>query len=453
MNFRVRALIFCIVALVSFPLAMKAPVVFKPNDNTKYVAPGEEELSGNAKELFEVGQKAEKQGNFKRAISAYKTLARRNSRDALAPGALYRAAELQEKLRFYMPAAESYRMLMERYSTSPHFNEAIEAQFRIGEIYLAGRKLKVLGIPVASALDHAVEIFAAVVRTAPYGKYTARAQFDIGLAREKQGANDAALQAYQAVIDKFPNEPIAASAQYQIGYIWFTATRGGTQDIAAATNAKIAFQDFLYRYPNSEKAAQARSNLKLLEGKQTTSSFQVAQFYDKQKNYRAAVIYYNEVIKQQPGSRESENSKRRIDQLRKKFGEAALQPEFVTEEAKKKKDSEKGEKPAEGRDGTQTTKPVQENQASGSTPAPSEPPRREEPTSSSTMQPASPPPALDLAMPPSSLTPDRTLETSTPPEATAPPEPAATPEATATPEASPTPEESPTPEASTSPTP
>jgi hypothetical protein len=33
-----------------------------------------------------------------------------------------------------------------------------------------------------------------VVRTAPYGKYTARAQFDIGLAREKQGANDAAFK-------------------------------------------------------------------------------------------------------------------------------------------------------------------------------------------------------------------------------------------------------------------
>src|SRR5205814_8049043 len=225
----------------------------------------------------------------------------------------------------------------EGYRTSPHFNEAIEAQFRIGEMYLAGKKLKLLGIPFATSMDRAVEIFAAVVRTAPYGKYTARAQFDIGLAREKQGLNDAALQAYQAVIDKFPNEPVAADSQYQIGYIWFTAARSGTKDVAATQNSKTAFQDFLFRHANSEKAAQARANLQLLERKETTSSFQVAKFYDKQKNYRAAVIYYNEVIRQQPGSTESERAKQRIDELRAKVGEEALQPPAVANETQKKK--------------------------------------------------------------------------------------------------------------------
>lgn len=132
-------------------------------------------------------------------------------------------------------------------------------------------------------MDRAVEIFAAIVRTAPYGKYTARAQFDIGLAREKQGLNDAALQAYQAVVEKFPNEPIAADAQYQIGYIWFTAARGGTNDSKAAASAKVGFEDFLFRFPKSEKVPQARENLKMLEHKQTNDSFSIARYYDKQK--------------------------------------------------------------------------------------------------------------------------------------------------------------------------
>src|SRR5437762_7921904 len=212
----------------------------------------------------------------------------------------------------------------------------------MGEIDLNGKKLRVLGIPYASSLDRAVTIFANVVRTAPYGKYTARAQFDIGLAREKQGANDAALQAYQAVVDKFPNEPVAVDAQYQIGYIWFTAARTGTKDIAAVSNARTAFQDFLFHYPNSEKAAQARANLELLERKQTSGSYEVAKFYDKQKYYRAAVIYYNEVIRQQPGSQESNEAKKRIDQLRAKLGEAALQPALSVAQAGKKKSEAHG---------------------------------------------------------------------------------------------------------------
>src|SRR6266700_2006075 len=348
MYFRIRSLVVFVVAALALPNLSVASVVFEPGKKAKFVAPGDEEISGDAAEMFQIGQTAEKEGNTKRAIRAYKTLVKRHPKDTLAAGALFRAGELQEQRRDYLQAAQSFSQLVLRYPSSPHFDEAIEAQFRIGEIYLAGKKLKVLGIPIASSLDRAVTIFADVVRTAPYGKYTARAQFDIGLAREKQGANDAALQAYQAVVDKFPNEPVAVDAQYQIGYIWFHAARTGTKDAAAASNAKTAFEDFIFHYPNSEKAAQARANLQLLEHKQTTSSFAVAKFYDKQKYYRAAVFYYNEVIRQQPGSSESDRAKKRIDELRAKVGEAALQPAFAAADAAKKKQSPHGGQVAKG---------------------------------------------------------------------------------------------------------
>src|SRR5438067_5411006 len=315
----------------------QASIIFRPGEKVKYVGPGEEEISGNAQQIYDKAQEAEKQGNMGRAIKAYTQLLKKHPKDALAPGATYRAAQLLEFEGDYMKAAMTYRWLVERYPSSPNFDEAIEAQFRVGEMYLSGKKIKMLGIPIATSLDRAVEIFAAIVRTAPFGRYTARAQFDIGLARQKQSANDAAIQAYLAVITKFPNDPIAADAQYQIGYIWFTASRSGVKDLAVTNNARIAFQDFLFRFPNSEKAAQARSNLQQLEHKATSSSFEVARFYDKQKMYRAAVIYYNEVIGQQPGSAESEKAKKRIDQLRAKVGEKMLEP---LQDAEKKKAAE-----------------------------------------------------------------------------------------------------------------
>jgi len=318
----------------------------------------------------------------------------------------------------YIVAAAAYRAIVENYKLSPHFNEAIEAQFRIGEMYLGGKKLKLLGIPMTTSMDRAVEIFAAVVRTAPYGKYTARAQFDIGLAREKQGANDAALQAYAAVVDKFPNEPVAVDAQYQIGYIWFMAARSGTKDLAATNNARTAFQDFLFRYPNSEKSAQARANLELLQHKTTNRAFDVARFYDKQKAYRAAVIYYNEVIRQQPGSAESEKAKKRIDQLRAKLGEKALQPlqEAVKEEEKKKEAEQKKNS------GQEKPKSAEESPL-----APNAAPIL--------------PPDLDSSLSPS---PSTSSDTSAPPGSRSEPESSPTPEPTSTPEA--TPETTSTPE-------
>jgi outer membrane protein assembly factor BamD len=416
MNFRVPLFSFLVSASVAFSQLSMASVIFKPGEKAKYVAPGDEEISGKAEELFHLAQTAEKEGNLKRAIRAYRILVQRHPKDALAPGALFRAAELQEQTHNYIVAAQWFSALVEKYPSSPHFEEAIEAQFRIGQMYLAGKKLKFLGIPLASSMDRAVEVFAEVVRTAPYGKYTARAQFDIGLAREKQGLNDAALQAYEAVVEKFPDEPVAADAQYQIGYIWFTAARTGTKDSAAMTNAKIAFQDFLFRYPNSEKVAQTRANLQLLERKQTATSFNVAKFYDKQKNYRAAVIYYNEVIRQEPGSTESERAKKRIDQLRAKFGEAVLQPLVAAADASKKKSAHEG----------QTAKSGSAMRGSSNDEAPL------------------PPPETDLSLPPpASLAPDTTTA----------PEPSPSPAASVTAGASPAPEASAPPEASASPAP
>jgi outer membrane protein assembly factor BamD len=414
----IRALLVLAITLFLLPEPGIGSIIFKPGEKAKYVPPGEEELSGDAAELYQIGQKAEKDGNLKRAIRAYKSLVKRHPKDALAPTALYRAAQLQEQTREYTPAADSYLQLVERYPSSAHFDDAIEGQFRVGEIYLNGKKLKVLGIPVASALDRAVTIFANVVRTAPYGRYTARAQFDIGLAREKQGANDAAIQAYQAVVDKFPNEPIAADAQYQIGYIWFTAERLGTNDAAATANAKTAFQDFLFHYPKSEKAAQARKNLDMLEHKQTNNSFKVAKFYDKQKYYRAAVIYYNEVIRQQPGSQESNEAKKRIDQLRAKFGDAALQPAIpVSQNAKKKPDAQGGRNAGAGsaRPGAVNNEaPLPASEADSSLP----PPASLAPDTTTAPEPLLPLPGASTSSDPSNAS-----GASAPPEASASPAP------------------------------
>jgi outer membrane protein assembly factor BamD len=319
-----------VASAVAFAQICPAAVVFRPKDGAKYVAPGEEEISGNAQELFEIGHAAERRGDENRAMKAYRTLVRKYPKDALAGAATYRFAVLSEKVGDYLKSATAYRQLVENFPRSPHFEEAIEAQFRIGEMYLNGQKLKLLGLPVKSGVDQAIEIFAGIVRSAPYGKYTARAQFGIGLANEKQKDADAAVRAYQAVVEKFPEHPIAADAQYQIGYLWLNTARGGVRDAKATENAKIGFQDFLYRYPKSEKAAQARENLRKLEQKQTSNAFEIAKYYDKQKNYRAAVIYYNDVIRQQPGTPQGDRAKQRVDELRAKVGDDKLQSAALT---------------------------------------------------------------------------------------------------------------------------
>ena len=387
---------------IASALPSPASVVFRPKNHGKYAAAGEEEINGSAQQLFEMGA-ADETSHPTRAIQAYNSLVRRYPKDALAGAAAYRAAVLIERHGDPLKAANAYLLVVQKYPKSPNFDEAIEGQFRIGEMFLNGKKIKILGIPIKASLDSAIQIFGAIVQSAPYGKYTARAQFNIGRANEKQGNADLAVAAYTAVVEKFPNDPIAVDAQYQIGYLWFKTTGNGTYDAKARANAKTGFSDFLFRYPKSEKAAQARDNLRMLEEKQTSDAFQIAKFYDKQKNYRAAVIYYNDVIRQQPGSTQSDEAKQRVSELRAKVGDANLAPPFTGATAKKtEKPSSKGREPS----------------SSG-------PPMMTSPGDVAPL----PPPEVDESLPPpASLTPNKTLAPDVP-AATASP----TPEATASP--------------------
>ena len=335
LSFRILFLPFLV--CLAFVLPVNGAVVFKPGEKAHYRTPGEEEMSGTARQLFDRAQAAEAKGDSGGAIKAYRMIVKKHPHDTLAAGSAYRLGQLLEQTHKYLPAADAYAVLCEKYSKSEHFEDAVTALFRIGEMYLTGQKTKILGITVKSGLDQAADIFTMIIRTAPYDKYTARAQFDLGRAREKQGQNEAAIAAYQAVVEKFPDDPIAVDAQYQIGYIWSKASSSGTYDPAAATKSKIAFEDFLARYPNSEKASQAKQNLKKMEHKQSSTAYDIAKFYDKQKQYRAAAIYYNEVIRTQPGSTEGERAKKRISELRAKVGDAKLQAPAVTAAAASKK--------------------------------------------------------------------------------------------------------------------
>jgi outer membrane protein assembly factor BamD len=397
MKYSFRTLFLTCLICLALAGRTSGATVFKPKDEAHNHAPGEEEMSGTAQQLFEHAQAAERKGDLGGAIKAYRSIVKKHPHDALAAGSCYRLAQLQEQTHKYLLAAEAYAVLCEKYAKSEHFEDAVEGMFRIGESYLTGSKTKILGFTVKTGTDSAAQIFTMIIRVAPYGKYTARAQFDLGRAREKQGRNEAAIAAYQSVVEKFPDDPIAVDAQYQIGYIWSKASTSGTYDPGAANNAKIAFEDFLARYPHSEKAAQAKQNLQKTQVQQTSTAYDIAKFYDKQKQYRAAAIYYNEVIRQQPGSTEGEKAKKRISELRKKVGDQNLQPPAVTAAASSK-----------------NKKKTRTNESGP-------------PPSSNEMAPL-PPADTDASLPPpASLLPD---STTAPPSTTESPAPSATPQAT-----------------------
>ena len=74
---RIRLFTF-IIGAISLATVGQASIIFRPGEKVKYVAPGEEEVSGNAQRLNDIAQEAEKKGNNGRAIKAYAQLLRKH---------------------------------------------------------------------------------------------------------------------------------------------------------------------------------------------------------------------------------------------------------------------------------------------------------------------------------------------------------------------------------------
>jgi len=274
---------------------------------------------------FDLAKNYDESGATQQAIGAYREFIKDSPASALASKAQYRVAELLESTGDLSKAFDAYQTLISRYPDTPEFEKSVSKQVLIANEYLAGRKLKFFGMEIVPATDRAEQMYTAILKNAPFSKNAPIAQFNLGLTYEKQGKAREAASAYQGVLDKYPNNAIADDALYQIGYLYMQiGATGRSQDLSALVQAKNTFEDFLLQYPNSEKAAQARDNLASIGGRESGDLLAIAMFYDRYRNYRAAAIYYNDIIRRQPGTKDAKFAGERIQVLRSDIGDDAL---------------------------------------------------------------------------------------------------------------------------------
>jgi len=282
-------------------------------------------VSGDEQEAFSAAESIENSGSNLDAINAYKGFLKAYPSSSLASKAQFRVASLLEASGNPSKAFDAYQTLVSRYPDTPEFEKAVAQQVVIANEYLQGRKLSLAGINILPGTERAQKMYEAILKNAPYSKHAPVAQFNLGLSFERQKMINDARGAYQTVLDKYPNSDVCDDALYQIAYIYMrSGLSGQSQDLSSLVLAKETFEDFLLQYPKSEKAAQARDNLKEIGDREAGDLMRIANYYDWSKNYKAAVIYYNDIVRKQPKSKDAEVAKSRIEELKGSQGEDAL---------------------------------------------------------------------------------------------------------------------------------
>ncbi len=327
MFFRTLALVLLLLALTfASPLRAQAPA-----------QTGGAAVSGVVREIhyrdeasaFQAAEDLYGAKDYEAALAAFKRFLKNNPKSKLAPKAQLRIADLLLIQGRWSSSFDAYQALITRYPNTPEFEGAVARQVLIANSYLDLRRVMLLGysvpVPGITGAERAQKMYEAILKNAPYSIYAPITQFNLGLAFQRQKAIKEARDAYQKVIDKYPNSDVADDALYQIAYIYMRlGLTSSSQDLSALILSKETFEDFLLQYPKSEKAPQARDNLATIGRTEAGNLMVIAKYYDWTKNPKAAIIYYNDIIRKQPKSPDAEIAKTRIEELRSQFGEDVL---------------------------------------------------------------------------------------------------------------------------------
>lgn len=329
MNSRSFRLVLIAVCLLAFPFRSPAPLIYRAGEGWVYEPYGGEGRwqRMSAKEQLTVAQAAFDQKAYGVAQKASRYLVQKWPTSDYAPQAQYLLARCYEASGKEEKAFVQYQKLLEKQPKFSNFAEIRQRQIGIADRYLAGKRFMRWGFIPYRSMERTADMYADIVKTGPYSDVAPEAQLKIGTAREKQKAlwfkapdYPAAVQAYELAADRYYDQPkVASEAMFRAGVACEKQSLTADRDQTTAGQAIAKFTDFMALYPEDPRVPQAQKTIASLKSEQAHGSFNVAQFYEKQKRWNSARIYYNEVLLQDPNSPYATEARQRIDQLKQRI--------------------------------------------------------------------------------------------------------------------------------------
>jgi outer membrane protein assembly factor BamD len=234
---------------------------------------------------------------YPEAMAEFKKLIRNYPRAKEAPEAQYYIGQSWEELGKPFEAFKAYQVVIDKYPFSERAGEIVEIQYEIGNALLEGRGRRSKWIEVAIGMDdRTIEVFRAVIKNAPYGNYAPVAQYKIGLYLKEKGLFQEARDEFEKTINDYPKSEWAKAAKFQIAMADSQRSSGASREQKVTSIALDEFKEFVASHPDSELSPQAKSQIAQLRNKEAENNFLIAQFYEKQKNFKSARVYYKDII-------------------------------------------------------------------------------------------------------------------------------------------------------------
>ncbi|MCX5699245.1 MAG: tetratricopeptide repeat protein [Candidatus Omnitrophica bacterium] len=231
---------------------------------------------------------------FRQLLKAY-------PKSAEAAESQYYLGLTEEKQGKLYEAYQAYQMVVDKYPFSERIQEIIDLEYKIAERFMGGQKRKTLGITLPVE-NPAIEIFGKVVENSTYGPLAPKAQYKLGLVLKGLMRYYEAEEEFNKVVSRYSDSEWSAAAKFQIASCRANLSKGFAYDQGSAQEAKEKFQEFVREHPDAVLSLDAEKNISQIMEKEAEASYNIGLFYEKQKAFDSAKIYYNSIVSDYPQS-------------------------------------------------------------------------------------------------------------------------------------------------------
>lgn len=214
-------------------------------------------------------------------------------------------------------AFKAYQKVIDKYPFSGRIEEIIARQLKIGESFMFGKKPKALGLELPVE-NPALEIFRKVVENSTYGKSAPNAQYLLGMTLKNLNRFQEARDELEKVVTNYPDSKFAPLAKFQAADCESKIAPKADYDQELTKEAKKKFEDFVESHPDTELLNEAQTKIDKLKEKEADGALKIAEFYEKQKKYDAARIYYEDIAANCPYCLAATKAREKLKELETK---------------------------------------------------------------------------------------------------------------------------------------
>lgn len=257
-----------------------------------------------AQKIYAKAQKDLAQGDADDAMDRFLILIKKHPSSELS------ALSLWEVYRIHIHSEQpeqAFEALDRLVTEQPgHFEKAHAAQLQLVQRLLGSgkdskRTLEAVKKKTIVPPEIIGEMLKRIIRNGPQSEVGIQAQYYLAVALEKKGELTEAIAAHEDFAESYSHHELADDAGYQAAYIayktWKTMRSTGPKQ---REHAAVALAWFVARFPESDKAAQARSCLAEVRKSELNELMGLARYYEGRNNPKAAQIYYKQIADRFP---------------------------------------------------------------------------------------------------------------------------------------------------------